>query len=215
MHQPDQKELAQIWAEVPPDYYYHLNFIQRLWHDWKWIIFQHLISIQPTQPKMVLEVGCAGGHLSGLLAKTFPRAKINGIDVYEPAIKEAKRRFPKIKFYVADAHKLPFRDNSVEMVLTSETIEHVIDPGKMLREIRRVLKPNGYAIIEMDSGNWLFRLIWFFWTKWGKGKVWKNAHLHPFSAPELEQVIKDSGLIINTKIVSHFGMAISFLVTKN
>lgn len=214
MSLPSKAQLKEIWSEVPADYYYHLNLFQKLWHEWKWLVFRHLLTTRKTSPKRILEVGCAGGHLTGLLHQLYPKAAAVGIDVYAPAIQEAKKRHPAITFTVADAHKLPFKDDFFDIVVSSETIEHVVDPTKMLNEIKRVMSKNGVALIEMDSGNWLFRIIWFFWTRFGKGKVWGRAHLHPFHQAELEAVIKECNFIIDEKIVSHFGMAVTFLLKK-
>lgn len=213
MSLPDTKTLKQIWAEVPPDYYYRLNYWQGLWHEWKWLVIKHLALSRSVSPKKILEVGCSSGHLSGLLQELFPRAKVTGIDVYTEAVVEARRRFPQIKFLVADAHRLPFRAGYFDLVICSETIEHVVNPNKVLHEIGRVLKPDGMAIVEMDSGSLLFRTIWFVWTRFGRGRVWKRAHLHPFTANELEQVISGNGLTIRKKMFSHFGMAVSFLIS--
>jgi ubiquinone/menaquinone biosynthesis C-methylase UbiE len=203
---------------VPADYYFHLNYFQKIWHEWKWLILKHLIIYEKSQlhdePVRILEVGSAGGHLTNLTGTLFPFAKIIGIDVYAPAVEEAKKRFPKYTFKVADAHKLPFKTEEFDIVICSETIEHVVDPGKVLSEIRRVLKESGALVIEMDSGSVLFRLIWWAWTQFGSGRVWKNAHLHPFKAQELEELILKSGFKIKKKVFSHFGMAVSFLVTK-
>ena len=212
----DEKTLREIWAEVPPDYYFKLNYWQNLWHEWKWLVIKHLSTLEMEKQGeaiKILEVGCAGGHLSGLLARIFPKAKIFGIDVYAPAILEAKKRFPKITFKVADAHKLPFKKGTFDLVVCSETIEHVVDPKKMLEEISRVMKKGGRTVVEMDSGSPLFRIIWYFWTHLGKGKVWRHAHLHPFSSHELESLIRGNGFSIRKRVFSHFGMAVSFLVT--
>ena len=214
MHIPNSKRLREIWAEVPADYYFQLNYFQNLWHEWKWIVIKHLVSKNGKTPKTILEVGCNAGHLSGLLHTIFPKAKITGIDVYDQSIVEAKKRYPAITFKVADAHKLPFRDKSFDLVVCSETIEHVVDPAKVFHEISRVLKPGGEVLVEMDSGSALFRTIWWFWTTFGKGKVWKNAHLHPFTAKELELLIRGNGFTIDQKMFSHLGMAVSFLVNK-
>jgi ubiquinone/menaquinone biosynthesis C-methylase UbiE len=173
---------------------------------------QLILHSQPS-PKNILEIGCASGHLTSLLADLFPKAKVTGIDIYTPAIKAAKSRFPHINFKVADAQKLPFASDTFDLVLTSETIEHVLDPAQMLHEIGRVLKSSGKALIEMDSGSLLFRLIWFGWSRWGKGRVWKEAHLHPFTSEELESLIKNNGLDVSSKVLSHLGMAVTFLVT--
>jgi len=213
MKLPKHYELERIWAEVPVDYYFRQNLLQRLWHGHKWLVFKRLILDSTSSPKSILEVGCASGHLTNLLANLFPHAQVVGVDIYKPAIIEAKKRFPKLSFMTADAHKLPFPKYLFDLVISGETIEHVVDPAQMLHEIARVLKPSGSALIEMDSGNWLFRWIWWFWTHFGKGKVWKDAHLHPFTARELEALITHNGFRVKRKSFSHLGMAVSFLIS--
>lgn len=210
---PDETTLKDIWSAVPPNYYFNLNYFQKLWHEWKWLVFQHLLSSANT-PVRILEVGCSAGHLSRLLLDLFPNAHITGLDVYKGAIVEARRRFPQLTFVVGDAHNLPFKTNTFDLVVCSETIEHVVEPERVLHEIARVLKPTGRALIEMDSGSIPFRLVWWFWTQWGRGKVWKDAHLHPFSARELESLIVSNGFIIKKGVFSHFGMMVSFLVSQ-
>lgn len=212
---PDKTTLKKIWAEVPADYYQHLNWLQRQWHDRKWATIRSLVTQDNFAPKSILEVGCSNGHLSELLHQEFPLAKVTGVDVYKPAIVEAMKHYPHITFNVADAHKLPFPDKSFDLVVCSETIEHVVDPSQVIHEMTRVSKTNGRTLIEMDSGSPLFRLVWFLWVNLGKGKVWKHAHLHPFTASELEREILSNGFTVIEKIFSHLGMAVSFLVTKN
>lgn len=225
MQIPEDKVLKKIWAEVPPDYYFRLNYFQKLWHEWKWLVIRHLITHGRGSPAehsrkrrekhmRILEIGCAGGHLSGLLAGVFPDAEVVGVDVYESAIEEARRRWPNLTFQVADAHRLPFKNGVFDLVMMSETIEHLVDPEKVLHEIGRVLKKDGRALVEMDSGSPLFRLVWFFWTRFGRGRVWSQAHLHPFTAGELENLITGNGFHIREKMFSHFGMAVSFLVSR-
>lgn len=208
-----RQELAAIWAKVPPDYYFKLNRLQKLWHEWKWLVFKYLIELDGSPPHRILEVGCASGHLSGIIAEHYSRAEVTGIDIYAPAVREARRRYPGVSFHISDAHTLPFKSGYFDLVVCSETIEHVVKPGRVLHEIARVLKPHGRALIEMDSGSIPFRLVWWFWTQWGRGKVWKNAHLHPFSSRELESLIASNGFIIKKRVFSHFGMAVSFLVS--
>ncbi len=212
---PDKTTLKKIWAEVPSDYYYQLNWLQRQWHDRKWKTIKSLVTDDSFRPKTILEVGCSSGHLSNLLSKTFPYAKVTGIDVYKPVIIEAKKRNPKLTFKVADAHRLPFPDRSFDLVVCSETVEHVVDPGQVIHEMTRVLTSRGRALIEMDSGSPLFRIVWLLWVTWGKGRVWKHAHLHPFTAEELEKEIAGNGFVVREKKFSHLGMAVSFLVTKS
>ena len=80
-------------------------------------------------------------------------------------------------------------------------------------EMKRVLKRKGVAVIEMDTGNIAFNIVWYLWTNL-KGKVWKDAHLHKFSAMRLERMIKSCGFIIEKKKLFNLGMAVAFYSKK-
>lgn len=211
-----KKELTAIWGQVPEDYYdkgISKNALQKLWHNKK---LSQVLKFTPKDAKRALDIGCSSGIMTARVAQILPKkSTVYGIDCYEAAIKFASSKYPHINFSVADAHKLPFKNNSFDLVICTETLEHVLDPEKVLKEMKRVLKKNGYAIISMDSGSLLFRTIWFFWTK-SKGKVWENAHLHEFNSHVLEGIIKKSGFRIKNKEYSHLKMAITFLaIPKN
>ncbi len=210
-----KKNIENIWKQVPADYYHKgisSNLFQFIWHSIKINVFKQLTN--KTTPKKILDIGCAGGFFPNEVSKIFPKSQIIGVDVYKNAISFAKKNHPHISFYVADGHKLPFKTNTFDLVISYETIEHVVDPIKFLSEARRVLKPSGKALVVMDSGSLLFRIVWYFWEN-TKGKVWKSAHLHPFNHKELETIIKKAGFKITTKRFSHLGMEVSFLLQKS
>lgn len=207
-----QKHLEQIWAQVPADYYdqgIQKNLLQKLWHTKK---LAQITSLLPKRAKRVLDVGCSSAVLTAEVAKYLKNSQVTGIDSYRKAIEFAKTKYPHLELLVADAHKLPFKSHVFDLVICTETLEHVADPKRSLLEMRRVLVKNGQAIISMDSGSPLFRIIWYFWTK-TKGRVWENAHLHEFNARILENLIKVAGFKITKKVYSHLGMAVTFLVT--
>lgn len=207
-------DLVKIWNQVPVDYYQKetkKNIIKKLWHNEKINILRELIG--HFEPDKILDVGCASGYMANEISKIFPNASMYGIDVYDKAINYGKKKYPKIKFEVADAHNLPFPKDTFDLVVSYETIEHVVDPLKILKEMKSVLKNEGLAIVAMDSGNWLFRIIWWISEKTFT-RVWQNAHLHPFKQTELEATIKKSGFKIIKKHFSHFGMEVSFLLKK-
>lgn len=206
--------LEKIWNRVPVDYYekgVKYNLFQRLWHSEKIATLKKLIDKKGVDN--ILDVGCNSGWMANEVAKIFPKAKVYGIDVYKKAILFGKNKYPHLHLSVADAHNLPFKTNFFDLIICYETVEHVAKPSIILEEIARALKKNGLAIIAMDSGNILFRTIWFFWEN-TKGKVWKGAHLHPFKDFELERIIKKSRLKIIKKLFSHFSMEVSFICQK-
>lgn len=211
----NKRSLLKIWEQVPPDYYFKgvkTNFFQWIWHDHKFNSFKRLVKDRSNVGN-ILDVGCADGTLTNKIAQTFPKSKVVGIDVYSKALNLARKKYPRIKFIKANAHKLPFQKNAFDLIVCFETIEHVVDPIKVLKEIRRVLRPSGQAIVVMDSGSLLFRLIWWVWEH-TKGKVWAGAHLHPFTHQELGETIEKAGFKVLKKNFSHLGMEVIFVLKK-
>lgn len=209
------KSLEEIWHEVPPDYYQNgvkNNILQKIWHSGK---LRATIGLAPKDPKTILDVGCASGWFLSEVAKVYKQSKCTGIDVYDDAIAYGRKKYKKLELVKGDGHKIPFNKASFDFIICNEVLEHVENPEKVLLEIKRVLKPNGVAVIEMDSGNFLFRAVWHWWTHMRRG-VWKDAHIHVFNAQKLEKMIKKCGFKIEEKKFFNFSMAVAFkAVPKN
>lgn len=207
-------KLYDVWNKIPTNYYQNgikNNFFQWLWHTHKINLAKKII--RNLKFGNCLDVGCASGFMVSEISKSFPKAKYSGIDVYDKAIAAAQKNYPHIKFHIASADKLPFKKDSLDLILFYETIEHVENPLKCLNEIKRVLRKNGTLILTMDSGSLLFRIVWFCWEN-TKGRVWKKAHLHPFQHDELENLIKKAGFKIRKKIFSFLGMEVTFVLNR-
>lgn len=210
------KELEEIWHQVPLDYYQkgvRKNILQKLWHMGKLKAVVNLTEKTNALPENILDVGCASGWFLSKIHARYPKAKCAGIDTYKEAIDYGKRKYRKLKLFYADGHKVPFKKNSFDVIICTEVLEHVISPEKVLREIERVLTKDGIAIIEMDSGNFLFKAIWYWWTNLRRG-VWRDSHIHAFNSVKLEKMIKDNGFSIVRRKVFNFTMAVAFLVKK-
>jgi ubiquinone/menaquinone biosynthesis C-methylase UbiE len=209
-----QQDFDRILNSVPPNYYQkgtRTNFLQKYWHRQK--INFALSLLKGIAFKNCLEVGCASGYLISEIAKNHSKVKFHAIDAYDKAIIFAKKQYHGIKFVVAEAEKLPFKDNQFDVVLCYETIEHVRDPKKAVNEMRRVLKKKGKLILAMDSGTLAFQIIWFFWEK-TYGKVWQAAHLNPYHYKELEDLVSKSGFKINNRYFTHFGLEVVLVLEK-
>lgn len=100
--------------------------------------------------KIVLDAACGEGYGSFKMSKYAE--KVYGIDVSQEAIVNAQKKYKKdnLEFKLANIEKLPFKNNSVDVVVSFETIEHVEEEiqYKFLEEIKRVLKENGILIIS-------------------------------------------------------------------
>ncbi len=87
----------------------------------------------------VLEIGCGSGELSNYFKNYI------GVDISKKLS----------KFIVGDAQKLPIKDNSCDLVLLLDILEHT-DDKLVMNEVYRVLKPNGHVIITVPA----FMFLW-------------------------------------------------------
>jgi ubiquinone/menaquinone biosynthesis C-methylase UbiE len=100
-----------------------------------------------------LDVGCGGGRTINKLAAIAAQGKVHGIDYSEESVAASRRynaqaiRFGRVAIYLADVGKLPFQDNTFDLVTGVETHFWWSDIAAGLREIRRVLKPGGALIL--------------------------------------------------------------------
>jgi ubiquinone/menaquinone biosynthesis C-methylase UbiE len=205
------KTLEEIWNDVPPDYYQkgiRHNILQKIWHLNKLRCTLQLIQ-NNTNPGKILDIGCASGWFLAQIKKKYPQSKCMGIDIYDKAISYGNKLYPELQLANFDAHRLPFDNCSFDIIICTEVLEHVVSPNQVLQEIKRVLKPEGIAIIEMDTGNSLFRIVWYLWNHLRCG-VWKDAHLHKFNRHKLEKLINTSGLHVVQKKLFCYNMAIVF-----
>ena len=117
----------------------------------------HWMCAQVGGPE-VLDVGCSQGIASILLAREGHR--VIGIDREHEAIRAARERLDqeeapvreRVEFRVAEGRAVGFADASFDAVLLGEVLEHQLDPGKLLAEARRVLRPGGRIVVTTPYG---------------------------------------------------------------
>lgn len=118
----------------------------------------------------VLDVGCGDGLLSEPISKMGNN--VTSIDL--PTITKVACKRHVSSVVSGDAEKLAFADNSFDVVLASEVVEHLWNPESFLAESYRVLKPKGYLIIE---------------TPEGKEGLRYDAHKHYFTVEILQRML--------------------------
>lgn len=111
----------------------------------------------------LLEVGSGPGQLALFIARTAPDLKVTGVDISPDMVRLATSQAEKaglqdrVCFQEADVGALPFEDERFDLVATSLSMHHWPDPIRGLREICRVLKPEGVALVY-DLPGWFAQL---------------------------------------------------------
>ena len=103
------------------------------------------------KPERVLDLGCGTGAGTLFLAREFPTAGIRGVDLSDEMIATAQSKIgldpdARVSFRVADASKLPFGDDSFDLVTQ-------VNMPVFFREISRVIRPGGGVIIATSLGD--------------------------------------------------------------
>jgi 2-polyprenyl-3-methyl-5-hydroxy-6-metoxy-1,4-benzoquinol methylase len=107
--------------------------------------------------KKVLDVGCYDGSLGKELIKKGNQ--VYGIEINKKAAQLAEKRGLKIK--IQDFTKrFDYQANFFDVIVASEVIEHVLDTDFFIKEIKRVLRPNGYLILTTPNAASLGRRIY-------------------------------------------------------
>lgn len=98
--------------------------------------------------KVILDIACGEGYGSNLMAAYAKN--VIGVDISAETIAEATRRYPRpnLTFVVGRADAIPLSDNSVDAIISFETLEHHTKHQEMFREILRVLKHEGFLVMS-------------------------------------------------------------------
>lgn len=100
----------------------------------------------------VLEVGSGLGLLTADVAMQLPNGSAVGLEYSQEQLAIAKtRESGNLSFRQGDAHDLPFEDGSFDIAYCRYVLEHVAQPGTVLREMHRVLKPGERALAQENN----------------------------------------------------------------
>ena len=111
-------------------------------------LYRHVIGDTTLQHKDILEVGCGRGGGSLFIERYYNPRSITAVDIAYDAIERSKKAHKKtmIQFQQADAMKLPFSDNSYDVVINVESSHCYPSRRKFFQESFRVLRPGGYFL---------------------------------------------------------------------
>ncbi|WP_448339109.1 methyltransferase domain-containing protein [Desulfovibrio piger] len=111
-------------------------------------LHRYLLACELAAGKTVLDIACGDGYGSAMLARHA--AQVTGVDIDTPTVERARGKYvaDNLRFLQGSATDIPLDDDSVDLVISFETIEHLMEQDRMLYEIRRVLRPEGFLLIS-------------------------------------------------------------------
>lgn len=118
----------------------------------KYILNKLSKEIEPNKKAKILDLGTGDGRVIIYLKNKFPSIKAIATDSSKEMLKQATLNFKKsklkIKSKIVNMPNLPFRNNSLDFIVSGAAIHHVKDKNRLFREIFRILKKNGKLVVS-------------------------------------------------------------------
>lgn len=115
-----------------------------------WALRKYFPSFQS-----LLEVGCGTGFVLTGIAKSFPKARTVGSEIYTAGLAFATKRLPNVELFQMDARKLPY-EAEFDVVAAFDVIEHILEDELVLKNFHRAIKPGGGCLITVPQHRWLW-----------------------------------------------------------
>ena len=171
---------------------------------------QSWAQISPSET--VLDVACGTGELEKLLLLDNPQQRITGVDISEEMLKTAKQKlaaYSQVFWQTASATELPLCNSCFDLVICANSFHYFEDPQGSLKEIQRVLKPNGRVIIldwcKDYWGVWILDLIL---------KAFDSAHQQSYTQNEFHNLLTTAGFKIGRATKFRYGIVWQFMVAE-
>ena len=169
---------------------------------------RHVVGLlSPRESDRILEIGCGTGNV----LREMKVGRVVGVDISVGVLRRAREKLGgRGRLISGDAEALPFPDQSFDKILCTEVLEHVLNPGAVISEIRRLMKSAGMAVVSVPNEGLINKLKRVTASS-GVGRMlfWKGAgyampkdmseswHLHIFDVDGIRRIVP-SGLHIES-----------------
>jgi SAM-dependent methyltransferase len=149
----------------------------------------------PSAKAVIMEIGCSSGYLIRDMVKSFPEAVIIGADVVKGPLYRLARDLPGVPLIRFDLLCCPLPDQSVDVLVMLNVLEHLDNDVEALQKAFNLLKPAGTLIIEVPASPYLY-------DDYDK----ELRHFRRYSAAELYKKLTTAGFTVCRK--SHLGLVL-------
>lgn len=186
--------------EIVPEYHSKNIFIKSLFLKRLKIAIRLVWSkLGSSNNLKVIDLGCGEGNFLKLIEENFKNIKTFGVDL-EPNVL-ALKKFLRAEIKIIDIRNSGFPNNFFDIVFCLDVLEHFKDLERPVREIKRILKPDGVLVVSLPTESWFYRLGRLFikgTTSAQKGPC-SSPHFH--DAKTIERFLSSNGFDIVKKIL--------------
>jgi 2-polyprenyl-3-methyl-5-hydroxy-6-metoxy-1,4-benzoquinol methylase len=164
-----------------------------------------IASLVPEGPNVILDVGCAAGHLGRKLRELNKVDELVGVEIFQPAAAEAEKHYDAVHQGDVEVLSLPYQEY-FDFVICGDILEHLRDPWAMLSRIYGWLKEDGTLICSIPNVRyWRILRDLIIFRKWEyiEAGILDNTHLRFFTRSSFTKILKsrDFRIIHNEMII--------------
>ncbi len=197
------QKIQKMFDEIAPKYDFMNNIISFGFHG---IIKK--ISVNKLELKnetKALDLCCGTGDITRLLSKRKEVEKVTGVDYSKKMLEIAREKISssKTEFIEADCLKLPFEDDSFDLITMCFGLRNIEDKNSALSEIKRVLKNDGQFLhLDFGNGNFLTNFVFDKFTPFLAKIFFRNEEPYKYlikskkeflKSAELKKIMADNG----------------------
>lgn len=155
-----------------------------------------MLAFIPKDAQRIVELGCGAGGFSALLRETRKDSYVIGIEIHPESAQEARRRLDEVIEQPVEIALESIPAGSIDCVVCNDVLEHLVDPWAVLRQVKKILRPQGSVVSSIPNvrhfpvfksyflqGDWRYE-------KWG---VLDRTHLRFFTKSSIERMFSESG----------------------
>ncbi len=154
--------------------------VENYWFRRHEVVYQQLA--QRCMGRDVLEAGCGEGYGADLIAGVANR--VTAVDYDDATVAHVRARYPRVRVVHGNLAELPLPDESVDVVVNFQVIEHLWDQPQFVRECARVLRPSGVLMVSTPN-----RITF----SPGRDTPINPFHTRELNAAELTELLRDAG----------------------
>lgn len=144
----------------------------------------------------ILDAGCGNGFVAGKLAELGHH--VVGVDLAKDGIAIARNTYPHLRFEVHSVYD-DLRDivTNIDLVISSEVIEHLFSPAAFLSNVHNIIRPGGYILLTTPYHGYLKNLLISIFGMWDKHHTvdWEGGHIKFFSEDSLSRMLRSTGFV--------------------
>lgn len=161
-----------------------------------------VVQLVPAEGARILDVGCAGGAMGRALKQRGAR-EVVGIEVVPEVAAAARQHLDTVHVLDVQQAPLPYPDGHFDVITCADVLEHLVDPGQVLRQLRRYLRDDGLLVCSIPNvrhESVALRLLVEGRWRYEDYGILDRTHLRFYTLTEIRLLMREAGFSVQDPV---------------